>query len=107
METRKGALSSRFQGKQVPWLSRHFDPSCPLGWRCDDGEPDVTVRTIKIKAHSKLDALEKLGQNLRLFTDKLEVSGGLDIASQLTAARRRARMTPDKAGADEREDNSA
>jgi hypothetical protein len=50
------------------------------------------LRTIKIKAHSKLEALEKLGKNLRLFTDKLEVSGGLDIGAQLSAARRRARM---------------
>jgi phage terminase small subunit len=72
-----------------------------------DGEPDTVVRTIKIKAHSKLEALEKLGKNLKLFTEKVEVSGGLDIASQLTAARRRARMTPDKAEADKREDNSA
>jgi hypothetical protein len=50
------------------------------------------LRTIKIKTHSKLDALEKLGKNLRLFTDKMEVSGGLDIATQLSAARRRARL---------------
>lgn len=57
-----------------------------------DGAPDEVLRTVKIKTHSKLDALDKLGKNLRLFTDKLEVSGGLDIASQLTAARRRARM---------------
>jgi phage terminase small subunit len=57
-----------------------------------DGEPDTIARTIKVKAHSKLEALEKLGKNLRLFAEKLEVSGGLDIASQLTAARRRARM---------------
>jgi phage terminase small subunit len=57
-----------------------------------DGEPDTTARTIKIKAHSKLDALEKLGKNLKLFTDKMEMSGGLDIASNLSAARRRARL---------------
>jgi phage terminase small subunit len=70
-----------------------------------DGEPDTTARTIKIKAHSKLDALEKLGKNLRLFTDKVEVSGGLDIASQLTAARRRARLGP--ADVDEGVDDAA
>jgi phage terminase small subunit len=57
-----------------------------------DGEPDTTARTIKIRALNKLDALEKLGKNLKLFTEKVEMSGGLDIASQLTAARRRARM---------------
>jgi hypothetical protein len=48
------------------------------------GEPDTIARTIKIKAHSKLEALEKLGKNLKLYTEKVEVSGGLDIASQLT-----------------------
>jgi hypothetical protein len=46
-----------------------------------DGEPDTTVRTIKIKAHSKLDALDKLGRDLKLFTVKVEVSGGLDRVS--------------------------
>ncbi|MGF9763929.1 hypothetical protein AAII07_53335 [Microvirga sp. 0TCS3.31] len=72
-----------------------------------DGEPDTIARTIKIKAHSKLDALEKLGNNLKLFTDKLEVSGGLDIASQLSPARRRARMDAGAAGADENEEDAA
>jgi phage terminase small subunit len=62
-----------------------------------DGEPDAVARTIKVKAHSKLDALEKLGKNLKLFTDKLEMSGGLDIASRLTAARRRAKLSQDDA----------
>jgi phage terminase small subunit len=57
-----------------------------------DDEPDTTIRTIKIKAHSKLDALEKLGKNLKLFSDRLEVSGGLDVAATLSAARRRARI---------------
>jgi hypothetical protein len=60
-----------------------------------DGEPDTTARTIKVKAHSKLDALEKLGKNLRLFADRVEVSGGLDIATQLATARRRARLDKD------------
>jgi hypothetical protein len=58
----------------------------------ENGAPDEVLRTIKIKAHSKLDALEKLRKNLHLFTEKVEVSGGLDIALQLTAARRRARL---------------
>jgi hypothetical protein len=58
----------------------------------ENGAPDEVLRTIKSKAHSKLDALEKLGKNLRLFTDKLEMSGGLDIASNLSSARRRARL---------------
>jgi hypothetical protein len=64
-----------------------------------DGEPDTAARTIKVRTHSKLDALEKLGKNLKLFTDKLEMSGGLDIATQLSAARRRARRAADQAKA--------
>jgi phage terminase small subunit len=71
-----------------------------------DGEPDTVARTIKIKAHSKLDALEKLGKNLKLFTEKLEVSGGLDIGSQLSAARRRARMSMGSVGEDEGGENA-
>lgn len=58
----------------------------------DDDGPVVIKTTIKIKAHSKLDALEKLGKNLKLFTDKIEHSGSIDIGDRLQAARRRARM---------------
>jgi phage terminase small subunit len=72
-----------------------------------EGAPDEVVRTIKIKAHSKLDALEKLGKNLRLFTDKLEMSGGLDIGAQLSAARRRVRGCRDSVNENESMDNSA
>jgi phage terminase small subunit len=68
-----------------------------------DGEPDTTARTIKVKALSKLDALEKLGKNLKLFTEKVEMSGGLDIASNLSAARRRARLGKEMADAEEDE----
>jgi hypothetical protein len=56
------------------------------------------LRAVKIKAHSKPEALKKLGRNLRIFTDKLEVSGGLGMASQLSPARcqrRRARIAAD------------
>jgi hypothetical protein len=45
--------------------------------------------------------LAKLGKNLRLFTDKLEMSGELDIASHLAAARRRARLISGKVHGDE------
>jgi phage terminase small subunit len=72
-----------------------------------DGEPDTIARTIKIKAHSKLDALEKLGKNLKLFTDKLEMRGGLDIGAQLSAARRRARMAADEIQENEYQENAA
>lgn len=58
-----------------------------------DGDLDEVVRTLKIKAHSKLDALEKLGRNLKLFTDKIEMSGSVDIADSLQAARKRARIS--------------
>jgi hypothetical protein len=68
--------------------------------KCKVGAPDKVLRTIKIKAHSKLDALEKLGKNLKLFTEKLEVSGGLDIGAQLSAAWRRARMVAGEVGPD-------
>jgi hypothetical protein len=53
---------------------------------------DTIARTIKVKAHSKLEALEKLGKHLKLFTNRVELNGGLDIASNLSAARRRARL---------------
>jgi phage terminase small subunit len=72
-----------------------------------DGGPDEVVRTIKVRAYSKLDALEKLGKNLRLFTDKIEVSGGLDIASRLSAARRRARIGRTAAASEDDEDAAA
>jgi phage terminase small subunit len=72
-----------------------------------DGEPDTIARTIKVKAHSKLDALEKIGKNLKLFTDKMEMSGGLDIASSLTAARRRARMPSSKIEPEEDQEEAA
>jgi hypothetical protein len=45
--------------------------------------------------------LDNLVMILRLFTDKLEVSGGLDIGSQLSAARRRARLGKATTSADE------
>ncbi|MBA1159370.1 terminase small subunit [Microvirga mediterraneensis] len=60
--------------------------------RGEEGENVTLKTTIKIKAHSKLDALEKLGKNLKLFTDKMELNGSLDIGSALQAARRRARL---------------
>lgn len=48
-----------------------------------------TTRRVKVKLHDKLKALELLGRNLTLWTDKLEV-GGLDgLAEALKLARER------------------
>jgi hypothetical protein len=65
------------------------------------------LRTVKIKAHSKLEALRKLSKNLCLSPDKLEVSGGLDMASQLSATRRRARIAADTVEIGEEERDTA
>ncbi len=35
--------------------------------------------SIKIKLYDKLSALEKLGKHLKLFTDKVQVDGGISI----------------------------
>jgi hypothetical protein len=77
-----------------------------VAWQINATQPGV-LRTVKIKAHSKLEALRKLGKNLRLFTDKLEVSGGLDMASQLSTARRRARIAVDTVEIGEKEADTA
>lgn len=36
-------------------------------------------RSLKIKLYDKLSALEKLGKHLKLFTDKVQVDGGINI----------------------------
>jgi len=77
-----------------------------VAWQINATQPGV-LRTVKIKAHSKLEALRKLGKNLRLFNDKLEVSGGLDMASQLSAARRQARIAADTVEIGEKEGDTA
>jgi hypothetical protein len=68
---------------------------------------DQQANNIMSSAGSKLGALEKFGKNLRLFTDKLKVSGEPDIASQLSAARRRARMGRTAAASEDDEDAAA
>lgn len=45
-----------------------------------DGNPlpgKDDVKRVKLKMYSKLDALDKLGRHFKLFTDKVELSGGL------------------------------
>jgi hypothetical protein len=48
-----------------------------------------TVRTIRIKAAPKQPALEALGRNLKLFKDQLELSGTVNVAETIVAARQR------------------
>lgn len=50
------------------------------------GEPTVT-KTTKLKPLDKLKALEALGRHHKLFTDKIELSGAVDIAGRINAAR--------------------
>lgn len=77
-----------------------------MAWQINATQPGVP-RAIKIKAHSKLEALKNLGKYLRLFNGKLEVSGGLDMVSQLSAARRRARIAADTVGIGENKGDTA
>lgn len=45
---------------------------------------------MKLKKLDKLKALELLGRHLGMFTDKVEMSGDLDIAAIIMEARNRA-----------------
>lgn len=56
-----------------------------------DGEP-IEQREVKIKLAGKTEALGLLGKHLKLFTDKVEVSGSIDIAARVQAARDQARQ---------------
>lgn len=47
--------------------------------------------SIKVKLAPKTPALDLLGKHLKLFTDRLEVEGQIDIASTIQEARQRAR----------------
>lgn len=55
-----------------------------------DGERVFTGYTKKIKFNDKLKGLELLGRYLKMFTDKVEVQGSVNLADVLQAARRRA-----------------
>lgn len=54
-----------------------------------DGERKLVLRT-KLKLAPKREALELLGRHLKLFTDKLEVSGSVTLADAIADARKRA-----------------
>lgn len=56
---------------------------------------NVTTKTTKFKPMDKLKAIEALGRHHRLFTDKIEVSGTVDLAARIKAARDRMRQARD------------
>lgn len=54
-----------------------------------DGERKLVPRTT-FKLANKRDSLELLGKHLKLFTEKIELSGSLGLADAIAAARKRA-----------------
>lgn len=54
-----------------------------------DPETGEVERTVKLKLHSKNTALEMLGKNLKLFTERYEVSAVDGLAEKLAEARAR------------------
>lgn len=54
-----------------------------------DGERRLVLRN-KFKLGDKRGSLELLGRHLKLFTDKLELSGNVNLADTVAAARKRA-----------------
>jgi phage terminase small subunit len=55
----------------------------------NDGERRLVLRN-KFKLGDKRGSLELLGKHLQLFTDKLEISGSLNLADAIAEARKRA-----------------
>lgn len=53
------------------------------------GDDAVPVKKFKVKFHSKLEALGKLGNYFEMFKDKVEHSGTVDVAERLMAGRKR------------------
>lgn len=54
-----------------------------------DGKRELVPR-MKFKLANKRDSLELLGKNLKLFTDKVELSGSVGLADVIAEARKRA-----------------
>lgn len=79
IHTLPAEVAASIAGFEVATLFEHFAPgqSRPIG----------TVR--KIKLADKGLALERLGRHLKLFTDKIELSGDAELLARLTAGRRR------------------
>jgi phage terminase small subunit len=70
----------------------------------DRGEGAV-LNIAKIKMLDKLGALGQVGRHLGLFNDKLEISGKVDVANSILAARQRLRKArPEPAISDEGDD---
>ena len=67
----------------------------------DKGEKIST--SSKIKTNDKLKAIELLGKNYKLWTDKIEHGGSLDLATGLSAARTRATNTTPSGSDDDQE----
>lgn len=49
-------------------------------------EISMTERGVRVKLHDKAKALEDLGRYLKLFTDKTELSGKIDVTESLSDA---------------------
>ena len=56
------------------------------------GEGDVE-HVAKVKTNDRLKALELLGKHLGMFTDKLEVTGSVELVDRMAEARKRAGRT--------------
>ncbi len=56
-------------------------------------EDDDGIKRVKIKLHSKLQANELLGKNLKLFTERMEISAVEGLAERLAEARQRSGLT--------------
>jgi len=54
------------------------------------GEDKRDIKRVKIKLHDKRGSLELLGKNLKMFTDKVEHSGTIELAGAVEKARARA-----------------
>ena len=67
------------KGRDVEKLFKHFGK----------GQAEETGTITKIRVADRLEALEMLGRHLKLFTDKLEVTGAQDIVKKIQEGRAR------------------
>jgi phage terminase small subunit len=58
------------------------------------GKNARNVKRVRIKLADKNRSLELLGKYLKMFTDRLEVSGVANLAERIAAARKRANIRP-------------
>jgi len=57
--------------------------------RGQDTETDIEETLVEVKTADVLRALEMTGKHLGLLTDRVELSGRVDLAAHITAARKR------------------